>query len=528
MASRDDNDDNLTDIQNYIDSIETQERIKHHPHLTERAPNIEIDDVRAITSVNNDECTTTENDTATACIRSRNLRIFSLPLLTTNTAAVDLSTLLKLDVSNNELSSLPGLSSLSNLQILNLRRNWFSALPSEIVTLTHLSEIDASRNFLKPTFDSLKLDHLKTLEMLSLLDLRMNQKIRTVEHRTFITNSLSSSSLSNTCDDDDEVRVRVLVSIWQEMSSSPGCIGASAAVRDAKLLRSQLEPWGTVQLRRRLVRDFGMEPSDPEELGRSDIMEMLLRCYWKEGLLVLGDEYGATNANLHVDADTNYNCNSHSDLNCGVAKRRTIKIDGTPVRQQLLDSILIELRDWRYNSKRGGSISNRERPSINAKCYLILRAPNNDTHEINDSVSSRQEKRRQKKMQHNLTLWNLALEALAETDPQFASRCSEIAVTYNFVGSPHIDRQNSSPFYGLSLGTFTEGTGCVSVEMSARVVCEVNTKNRLGKVDGRYPHWVGWYDVENAERYSLIYYDTLSKYQVPGPAIFSIPSEDNK
>jgi hypothetical protein len=107
-------------------------------------------------------------------------------------------------------------------------------------------------------------------------------------------------------------------------------------------------------------------------------------------------------------------------------------------------------------------------------------------------------------------------------DSEFASRCSEIAVTFGFMGSPHVDRQNSSPFYGLALGDFTEGTGCVAVECSARVICEVNTKNRLGKVDGRYPHWVTQYNRQE-ERYSLIYYDTLSAYETPGPAIFGIP-----
>ena len=71
-----------------------------------------------------------------------------------------------------------------------------------------------------------------------------------------------------------------------------------------------------------------------------------------------------------------------------------------------------------------------------------------------------------------------------------------------------------------------QGTGSVTVEMSARVVAEMNTKNRLGKVDGRYPHWVSNYDVENEERFSLIYYDTLSAYQTPGPAIFSIPKDE--
>jgi hypothetical protein len=47
----------------------------------------------------------------------------------------------------------------------------------------------------------------------------------------------------------------------------------------------------------------------------------------------------------------------------------------------------------------------------------------------------------------------------------------------------------------------------------------VNTKNRLGKVDGRYPHWVAPYDL-NKERYSLIYYQTAGTMEPVGPAVF--------
>jgi len=60
-----------------------------------------------------------------------------------------------------------------------------------------------------------------------------------------------------------------------------------------------------------------------------------------------------------------------------------------------------------------------------------------------------------------------------------------LAVTHNFIGSPHIDKQNKGPFYGLSMGNFRDGQGGIRVECSARVVGEMNTKNRLGKVDGR-------------------------------------------
>ncbi|KAL7532208.1 hypothetical protein ACHAXR_004489, partial [Thalassiosira sp. AJA248-18] len=465
-----------------------------------------------------------ENDIhSTASLRHRGLKDFSLQLLLSTTTRSNnlssLSLILQLDVSNNELSTLPGIASLSNLEILCIRRNWFNALPSDIGQLRKLREIDASRNFLKPSNDSLRLDALKSLPDLKLLDVSLNQKCRTADHRKFIKESILSKPTNG-----DEIIIReevdVLVTVWQEKMSKNGqhnCIGASAAQRNPNLLRSQLEPWGTVNLRRRLVRDFGQEPTHPALVDRAGVMERLLRCYQNEGLLHLDNNAALCNSN---------NSSEGGDLNIGVGKRRIIKIDGIPVRMDLLDSILEELRDWRGNSKRGGSSNNRERPSIKAECYLILRAPTAapDGKEGNSiSSTSKQEKRRQKKMEGNKKLWLLALQAMKETDPEFATRCSEIAVTFGFTGSPHIDRQNASPFYGLSLGNFTEGTGCVAVEISPRIVAEVNTQNRLGRVDGRYPHWVSNYDVGKEERFSLIYYDTLSAYQTPGPAIFKIP-----
>ena len=48
-------------------------------------------------------------------------------------------------------------------------------------------------------------------------------------------------------------------------------------------------------------------------------------------------------------------------------------------------------------------------------------------------------------------LFDLAVETLADVDPVFAQRFTALAVTYNFVGSPHIDTLNVGPFYGLSL-----------------------------------------------------------------------------
>ena len=66
---------------------------------------------------------------------------------------------------------------------------------------------------------------------------------------------------------------------------------------------------------------------------------------------------------------------------------------------------------------------------------------------------------------------------------------------------------NVRPFYGLAIGDFAEGTGGIQVELDPMTVAEVNTKGRLGKVDGRFPHWVAPYD-ESCERFSLIFYQT--------------------
>jgi hypothetical protein len=71
---------------------------------------------------------------------------------------------------------------------------------------------------------------------------------------------------------------------------------------------------------------------------------------------------------------------------------------------------------------------------------------------------------------------NRAEKAMISVDPKFARTYAALAVTQGFQGSPHIDKQNIGPFYGLALGDFDEGTGGIRVECSARVV---GMKNHL-------------------------------------------------
>lgn len=99
--------------------------------------------------------------------------------------------------------------------------------------------------------------------------------------------------------------------------------------------------------------------------------------------------------------------------------------------------------------------------------------------------------------------WKLTFQLIESVDPDFAKRCSAIAITKNFVGSPHIDIENYGPFYGLSLGDFEGGGICV--EGTPLEVVEVDTRHKFGRVDGRWPHWVAPY---TGERYSVIYYQT--------------------
>merc|ERR1712232_392771 len=129
--------------------------------------------------------------------------------------------------------------------------------------------------------------------------------------------------------------------------------------------------------------------------------------------------------------------------------------------------------------------------------YMILRSPA----EFSKNPDSKMAKRAAMTLAQNKLLWDLAVQAMAEVDPEFSSKFSALAVTCGFKGSPHIDKQNVGPFYGLALDNFPEGQGGIRVECSARVVADVNTRNRLGKVDGRYPHWVAPWD-ESTERYS--------------------------
>ena len=113
---------------------------------------------------------------------------------------------------------------------------------------------------------------------------------------------------------------------------------------------------------------------------------------------------------------------------------------------------------------------------------------------------------------------------------------SGIAVTKNFVASPHIDDRDLSFQYAVALGDFTTGgelcvEGTIIAEKQHPIsiggddgndketpqpsdfVNVVKTHNRIARVDGRHVHWVRTWT--GGDRYSLIFYDTSDRCVTP-------------
>ena len=173
-------------------------------------------------------------------------------------------------------------------------------------------------------------------------------------------------------------------------------VGNAPADRDATLLRAQLEPLGTLILRRRLERDFAQPPTDPEAVPRASVMQQLLECYEVEG----------------INPD-----------------RPITRVAGKPVSVTLCSELLVELREWKRNHKKYHR-NQQERPSIKAGHYMILRSP----HEYHDkhAAGSRRARLAAVKNENNGRLWRLAAQAMMEVDPEFAILFTALAVTCDF------------------------------------------------------------------------------------------------
>mmetsp|Transcript_27361 Transcript_27361/g.31093 ORF Transcript_27361/g.31093 Transcript_27361/m.31093 type:complete len:505 (+) Transcript_27361:365-1879(+) len=477
---------NLKKIQREKQRIDNKRRLDHRPEVRMSAL-LELSAVAAETAPNdhdnNNNITSTpkidskdgfSDDSIVAADRVVSLVDLSLSLFSLSLLSYPSSSILELDVSYNCLSDLPGLEALTNLVSLNMRRNEFRVLPPALATLTKLGRLNVSRNQLRPSADLFVLLTQPPLPALEALDLTFNKKLYTQAMWELLRTALPT------------------VVIEMTITSPPpsgAYVGESPGQRNPELLRSQLEPFTTLQLRQRLVETFGYAPyntyAGTPPAGRATVMASLLTEYKKK-----------TGPN-----------------------RRLVRSYGVPVPAAVMTGVRQELDAW---SER---FENQERPMIAASKYMILRSPTEVEEKIT-RLGSRRAHSAQKKFQQNLSLWKVAKAAMVTVDPDFAEAFTGLAVTKNFRGSPHIDTTNIGPFYGLSTGDFEERTGGVRVELDPMTVCEVNTKDRLGRVDGRYPHWVGPYNPEKT-RYSLIFYLTEGVVQPKTTAIFGDIIDDN-
>ncbi len=397
-----------------------------------------------------------------------------------------------LDVSRNRIASLPPdlASSLTSLLMLDASRNWLRELPPGLPpSLTSLSLLS---NKLRPIDRSMPADVLAPLRHLTRLDLRFNAKLKgSAETSDAIASRLPRGG----------GRCEVLLTEPHKGEAKP-----SAATRDATQLRCQLEPLSTPQLRARLAKCFGVATS-PDSADRDALLEKVVECY-----------------------------NERRQ-----PPRPTRRVEGAPLGpagELAYEALLGELRATVFPGE-----EKRERPKIRAEGYIILQRPAEgvdvaagaepsaedgaedgagrdgpaDARACERGSMSTKARLALAKLRRHARIWDLAAEIIAEADPQYAARYTAVAVTKRFEGSPHIDTENCAPFYGLGLGEYAGGFICVESE-DGMGVYEVDTQRRLGKVDGRYPHWVSPHE---GERYSIIYYQTAGDVVPPGPSVFA-------
>ena len=98
-------------------------------------------------------------------------------------------------------------------------------------------------------------------------------------------------------------------------------------------------------------------------------------------------------------------------------------------------------------------------------------------------------------------LWRLCRAAVASVDPGY--RFTSLQVNRDFDGRPHVDRNDVSYQYALSLGHFTGGRLVVATDDLLRFRI-LDTHLRVTRCDGRHPHWVTKY--VGGPRYSLVMY----------------------
>ncbi|KOO23201.1 hypothetical protein Ctob_002887 [Chrysochromulina tobinii] len=165
-------------------------------------------------------------------------------------------------------------------------------------------------------------------------------------------------------------------------------------------------------------------------------------------------------------------------------------------QQHVLTPLLTELRGTKWPLKKGRN--------VDAAHYLVLGVPA-------PNVAPRL-------LGRYARLWELATKALWSLAPAFEP--TSIAVTHNFVGSPHVDVGDTCAQYCFSCGDFGRG-GELCIEASPTSVVCVDTHDKLARIDGRFPHWVAAYE---GERFSVVFYRLEGPVEPVERAVHDVPS----
>ena len=173
---------------------------------------------------------------------------------------------------------------------------------------------------------------------------------------------------------------------------------------------------------------------------------------------------------------------------------------GVPLPAQAVGSLLDALRQVKFEEN--------ARPSVHASGYLILKAQ-----QAAKFAKSWGEERLLAE------LWDLVEQILRSVSPKAGQfHFTAMALTKNFHASPHVDQNDLSVQYALSVGSFDEG-GELCVEANPHLICCLDTRNRIVCIDGRFPHWVSGY---TGERFSIICYRTSGDYDPPTQAVHPV------
>ena len=229
---------------NVLEAIEKEQRLQFRSNLITRQ--IVPVDCHGELDMEENPLIYDNNTVVGVSHRSSNLRIFSMEMISTN---YPISSLLSLDLSRNELCELPkNLKQLSSLTSLNVARNWFTDIPIGIQELTSLKTLDMTHNMLQASNLVTSIHHFKNLKNLQIIDIQFNSNCsKQLQYDRFKQELLPNVSV--------QLKMSIL---WYEGKTVPEgtYVGKSAADRNATLLRSQLEPWSTTALRRRLGKSI--------------------------------------------------------------------------------------------------------------------------------------------------------------------------------------------------------------------------------------------------------------------------------